>query len=112
LSVGGANITGMADPIAPRDLDADAAEDPCWQLVDALAGVVDADDGEVRVHLAAMNARGSAEGQRRVVAALWRCEHARLVAVLELLAGHHPEPEVAREARKSVFRARSRLAGV
>jgi hypothetical protein len=103
----------MADPTSPRPLgaDAEAAQDPRWQLVDALVAVVGADDSEVRVHLAAMNARGSAEGQRRVVAELWWCEHARLVDVLELLAGQHPEPVVAREARKSALRARTRLAG-
>lgn len=106
-------MTGMADSTAPEPLgaDADAVQDPRWQLVDALAGVVGADDAEVGLHLATMNARGSAEGQRRVVADLWRCGHARLVDVLELLAGHHPEPAVAREARKSALRARSRLAG-
>lgn len=85
--------------------------DAHWMLVDLLASIVGADGGEIAVHMAAMNRRGSAEGQREVVGDLAGCAHPRVVDALDLLARHHPDPVVAREARKSAMRVRSRLAG-
>lgn len=88
------------------------AQDPSWLLVDALACIVHADPREASIHLAHMNARGTTEGQRCIVAELWRCEHPQVVEALELIARHHPDAVVTREARKSVLRAHGRLAGV
>jgi hypothetical protein len=87
-------------------------QDASWMLVDLLASMVGYDGSEVAVHLAAMSSRGSTEGQIEIVAALWRCEHPRLVDALDLVGRHHPDAAVAREARKAALRARSRLAGV
>lgn len=87
---------------------ADAAQDASWMLVDLLASIVGRDGAEVTRHLAAMSSRGSTEGQVEIVAGLWQCRHPRLVDALELMAYHHPDPMVAREARKSALRARTR----
>jgi hypothetical protein len=109
-----ANLSGMVDrseSAAPAQV-AEPVQDASWMLVDLLASIVGHDCREVAVHLAAMSARGSTEGQVEIVAGLWRCEHPRLTEALDLLGRHHPDAAVAREARKAALRARSRLAGV
>jgi hypothetical protein len=85
-----------------------AFPDAHWMLVDLLASIVGADGGEIAVHMAAMDSRGSADGQRDVVAELWRCDHPRIIDALDLLARHHPDESVARAARKSALRVRTR----
>lgn len=84
------------------------ARDAVWLLTDLLASIVGADDREVAVHVTAMNAGGSTQGQRQVVADMSGCGHPRVAEALDLLARHHPEPAVAREARKSAMLARTR----
>jgi hypothetical protein len=104
----------MADRNGSQALAAQAAPsgDAAWMLVDLLASIVGREGAEVTAHLAAMSSRGSTQGQVMIVAELWHCEHPRVVDALDLLARHHPDPAVAREARKSAMRARGRLAGV
>lgn len=91
---------------------ADPAGDASWMLVDLLASIVGRDGAEVSRHLAAMSSRGSTEGQVEIVAGLCQCRHPQLLAALELMAEHHPDPAVAREARKSALRARTRAVAV
>jgi hypothetical protein len=86
----------------------DTAHDAVWMLVDLLASIVGADDREAAWHIAAMHARGSVDGQCEVVADMCGCDHPGVVDALQLLARLHPDPAVAREARKSVLRARTR----
>jgi hypothetical protein len=43
------------------------------------------------------------------VAGLWRVEHPAVTELLTTLSDHHPEPDVAKAARKAAFKARSRL---
>ncbi|MDQ4084551.1 MAG: hypothetical protein M3165_01920 [Actinomycetota bacterium] len=97
--------TALAETAAP-------VQDASWMLVDLLASIVGYDGCEVAVHLAAMSARGSTEGQVEIVAGLWRCDHPHVPEALDLLGRHHPDPVVAREARKAAIRARGRLAGL
>ena len=107
-------LPNMADRIGSQALAAQLApaNDAAWMLVDLLASIVGRDGPEVTAHLAAMSSRGSTEGQVMIVAGLWCCEHPHVVDALDLLARHHPDPVVAREARKSAMRARGRLVGV
>jgi len=104
----------MADRIGSHALAqrAEPSGDAAWMLVDLLASIVGREGAEVTAHLAAMSSRGSTDGQVMIVAGLWHCEHPRVVEALDLLSRHHPDPAVAREARKSAMRARGRIAGV
>jgi hypothetical protein len=86
----------------------DAAHDAVWMLVDLLASIVGADDREAAWHIAAMHARGSVDGQCEVVTDMCGCDHPQVVDALQLLARLHPDPAVARAARKSALRARTR----
>ncbi len=98
----------MVDGRATQAQAPDPARHASWMLVDLLASIVGRDADEVTRHLAAMSSRGSTEGQVQIVSQLCDCEHPRLVEALELLAAHHPDAAVAREARKSAMRARTR----
>ena len=51
-----------------------------------------------------------AEGQAQIVAGLWQVSHPAVTDLLTALGDHHPEPMVARAARKAAFKARSPLA--
>jgi hypothetical protein len=84
------------------------ARDAVWMLVDLLASIIGSDDDEVAMHVAAMNARGSVEGQCQIVADMACSDHPRALDTLDLLAAYHPDPGVAREARKSAMRVRTR----
>jgi phage-related baseplate assembly protein len=39
---------------------------------------------------------------------LWRAEHERTVEVLDALGSHHPDRQIAKAARRSLMKARSR----
>jgi hypothetical protein len=45
------------------------------------------------------------------VAALWQVRHPGVTDLLTALSDHHPDPAVARAARKAAFKARSPSAG-
>jgi hypothetical protein len=104
LSALGATLVDVENTTSERDLQ--------WLFVDTLASIVGADESEVGAHLVAMDARGSREGQERIMAELWRCEHPQTLDALDLLSCHHPDEAVAREARKAAMRARTRALGV
>jgi hypothetical protein len=84
------------------------AYDAVWMLVDLLASIIGAEDDEVAMHVAAMHSHGSVDGQRQIVADMTCCDHPRTLEALDLLAGYHPDAAVAREARKSAMRLRTR----
>ena len=49
--------------------------------------------------------------QAELVAGLWRVDHPAVTDLLTALSDHHPDPAVARAARKAAFKARSRCLG-
>jgi len=48
-----------------------------------------------------------AADQAEIVAGLWRVSHPGVTDLLTALSEHHPDPAVARAARKAAFKARS-----
>jgi hypothetical protein len=85
------------------------AEDRTWLLVDLGAGLLEeADPSDV---VAELLPDVSAEAQAEIVAGLWRVDHPGVTDLLTALSEHHPDPAVARAARKAAFKARSPSAG-
>jgi hypothetical protein len=84
-------------------------EDRTWLLVDLGAGLLEeADPSDV---VAELLPEVSAEAQAEIVAGLWRVDHPGVTDLLTALSEHHPDPAVARAARKAAFKARSPSAG-
>jgi hypothetical protein len=80
-------------------------EDRAWLLVDLGAGLLEeADPADVVAELLP-DVPGA--GQAEIVAGLWRVDHPGVTDLLTALSEHHPDPEVARAARKAAFKARS-----
>jgi hypothetical protein len=80
-----------------------------WLLVDLGAGLLEeADPAAVAAEL--LPDLPTAE-QAELVAGLWQVAHPDLVGLLTTLIEHHPDPGVAKAARKAAFRARSRHLG-
>ena len=48
-----------------------------------------------------------AAAQAEIVAGLWQVQHPGVIGLLTTLSDHHPDPGVARAARKAAFKARS-----
>ena len=82
-------------------------EDSAWLLVDLGAGLLEeaAPEDVVAELLPDLPPRAQAE----LVAGLWRVDHPAVTELLTTLSNHHPEPDVAKAARKAAFKARSRL---
>jgi hypothetical protein len=82
-------------------------EDSAWLLVDLGAGLLEeaAPDDVVAELLPDLPPHAQAD----LVAGLWRVEHPAVTELLTTLSDHHPEPDVAKAARKAAFKARSRL---
>jgi len=82
-------------------------EDSAWLLVDLGAGLLEeaAPEDVVAELLPDLPPQAQAE----LVAGLWRVEHPGVTELLTTLSNHHPEPGVAKAARKAAFKARSRL---
>ena len=82
-------------------------EDSAWLLVDLGAGLLEeaAPDAVVAELLPDLPPHAQAE----LVAGLWRVEHPAVTGLLTTLSNHHPEPDVAKAARKAAFKARSRF---
>ena len=82
-------------------------EDSAWLLVDLGAGLLEeaAPEDVVAELLPDLPPHAQAE----LVAGLWRVEHPAVTELLTTLSEHHPEPGVAKAARKAAFKARSRL---
>ena len=80
-------------------------EDRAWLLVDLGAGLLEeADPADV---VAELLPDVSGAGQAEIVAGLWRVDHPGVTDLLTALSQHHPDPDVARAARKAAFKARS-----
>ena len=81
-------------------------DDSAWLLVDLGAGLLEeaAPDAVVAELLPDLPPHAQAE----LVAGLWRVEHPAVTDLLTTLSDHHPEPDVAKAARKAAFKARSR----
>jgi len=81
--------------------------DSAWLLVDLGAGLLEeaAPEDVVAELLPELPPHAQAE----LVAGLWRVEHPAVTELLTTLSNHHPEPDVAKAARKAAFKARSRL---
>jgi hypothetical protein len=80
-------------------------EDRTWLLVDLGAGLLEEADPEDVV--AELLPEMPADAQAEVVASLWQVEHPAVTDLLTALSEHHPDPGVARAARKAAFKARS-----
>jgi len=80
-----------------------------WLLLDLGAGLLEqADPGAVAAELLPDL---PAPEQAELVSGLWQVAHPDLIAVLTTLTEHHPDPGVAKAARKAAFKARSRHLG-
>lgn len=91
-----------------RDLDAPALTDAdgTWLAVDTLATLLHiADVPEAMDEFESLEA---GEDLLRLIDDMAGCDHPDTLAVLDLLGRHHPDPAVAKAARKAVMRARSR----
>jgi hypothetical protein len=79
--------------------------DRTWLLVDLGAGLLEeADASDVVVELLPDL---PPEDQAEIVARLWEVSHPAVTSFLTALSDHHPDPAVARAARKAAFKARS-----
>jgi hypothetical protein len=80
-----------------------------WLLVDLGAGLLEeADPRDVVVELLPDL---PPTAQADMVAGLWEVDHPAVTDLLTALSDHHPDPAVARAARKAAFKARSPSAG-
>jgi hypothetical protein len=83
-------------------------EDRTWLLVDLGAGLLE--EADPRDVVAELLPELPPETQAEIVAGLWQVRHPAVTDLLTALGDHHPEPVVARAARKAAFKARSPLA--
>jgi hypothetical protein len=83
--------------------------DRTWLLVDLGAGLLEEADPQDVV--AELLPEVPPQAQADIVAGLWQVEHPGVIDLLTALSDHHPDPGVARAARKAAFKARSPLAG-
>jgi hypothetical protein len=80
-------------------------EDRAWLLVDLGAGLLEeADPKDV---VAELLPDVPPDAQAELVAGLWRVQHPGVTDLLTTLSDYHPDPSVARAARKAAFKARS-----
>jgi hypothetical protein len=76
-----------------------------WLLVDLGAGLLEeADPADVAAELLPDL---PPPAQAELVGGLWQVEHPAVTELLTALSEHHPDPAVARAARKAAFKARS-----
>jgi hypothetical protein len=80
-------------------------EDRTWLLVDLGAGLLE--EADPRDVVAELLPEVPADAQAEIVAGLWRVSHPGVTDLLTALSDHHPDPAVARAARKASFKARS-----
>jgi len=84
-------------------------EDRTWLLVDLGAGLLE--EADPRDVVAELLPDVPPEAQAEIVAGLWQVDHPGVIDLLTTLSEHHPDPAVARAARKAAFKARSPGAG-
>jgi hypothetical protein len=82
--------------------------DRTWLLVDLGAGLLE--EADPRDVVAELLPELPPETQAEIVAGLWEVSHPAVTDLLTALSNHHPEPSVARAARKAAFKARSPMA--
>jgi hypothetical protein len=83
--------------------------DRTWLLVDLGAGLLE--EADPRDVVAELLPDVTPEAQAEIVAGLWQVSHPGVIDLLTTLSEHHPDPGVARAARKAAFKARSPGAG-
>ena len=83
--------------------------DRTWLLVDLGAGLLE--EADPRDVVAELLPEVAPDAQAEIVAGLWQVRHPDVIDLLEALSEHHPDPGVARAARKAAFKARSPGAG-
>jgi hypothetical protein len=83
--------------------------DRTWLLVDLGAGLLE--EADPRDVVAELLPEVPPEAQAEIVAGLWQVSHPGVIDLLTTLSQHHPDPGVARAARKAAFKARSPGAG-
>ena len=83
--------------------------DRTWLLVDLGAGLLE--EADPRDVVAELLPEVTPEAQAEIVASLWQVSHPGVIDLLTTLSEHHPDPGVARAARKAAFKARSPGAG-
>ena len=83
--------------------------DRAWLLVDLGAGLLE--EADPRDVVAELLPDVAADAQAEIVAGLWEVSHPAVIDLLTTLSDHHPEPRVARAARKAAFKARSAGSG-
>jgi hypothetical protein len=79
--------------------------DRTWLLVDLGAGLLE--EADPRDVVAELLPDVSPDAQAEIVAGLWQVRHPGVIDLLTTLSEHHPDPGVARAARKAAFKARS-----
>jgi hypothetical protein len=80
-----------------------------WLLVDLGAGLLE--EADPRDVVAELLPEVAADAQADIVAGLWQVSHPAVIDLLTTLSDYHPNPQVARAARKAAFKARSASAG-
>jgi hypothetical protein len=80
-------------------------EDRTWLLVDLGVGLLE--EADPRDVVAELLPEVPPEAQAEIVAGLWQVEHPGVIGLLTALSDFHPDPAVARSARKASFKARS-----
>jgi hypothetical protein len=83
--------------------------DRTWLLVDLGAGLLE--EADPRDVVAELLPDVAPDAQAEIVAGLWRVRHPAVIDLLTTLSEYHPDPGVARAARKAAFKARSPGAG-
>jgi hypothetical protein len=81
--------------------------DRAWLLVDLGAGLLE--EADPRDVVAELLPDVPPTAQADLVAGLWEVSHPGVTELLTALSDHHPDPAVARAARKAAFKARSPL---
>ncbi len=92
-----------------EDVQLDPA-DRTWLLVDLGSGLLE--EANPQDVVAELLPSLPPEDQAEIVADLWRVSHPGVTSLLTALSDHHPDPSVARAARKAAFKARSPAASV
>jgi len=82
-----------------------APEDRAWLLVDLGTGLLE--EASPQDVAAELLPDLPSEDQAAIVAGLWQVSHPGVTSLLTALSDHHPDPGVARAARKAAFKARS-----
>jgi len=81
--------------------------DRAWLLVDLGAGLLE--EADPRDVVAELLPDVPPAAQAELVAGLWEVSHPGVTELLTALSDYHPDPAVARAARKAAFKARSPL---